>query len=163
MYPKTYYITASSDIIKNRAKFLEEKGFELYSENEYSIEYRSYERNILISIYFERYSDTDGGIGLDFTDGFPPRKCRKCFIIHSFDVVTRYHNNDFFDYRKIIKTKLDCVLKDLDFLEEHFEECMDLNYCEKMDRAYNFEGLCEKYLSKLGCEHIRLSVTTEKE
>ena len=77
MDPKTYYITASSDIIKNRAKFLEEKGFELYSENEYSIEYRSYERNILISIYFERYSDTDGGIGLDFTDGFPPPKFRK--------------------------------------------------------------------------------------
>lgn len=160
MDPKTYYITESSEIIKKRAEFLEQKGFELYAEDEYSIIYRSYEKNIEVSIYFERYSDTDGGVNFSF--GFPPAR-RKSFSVHSCDVVTRYHNNDFFDYRKIIKTKLDCVMKDLDFLEEHFEECMDLNYCEKMDKAYNFEGLCEKYLSKLGCEHIRLSATTEKE
>jgi len=52
-------------------------------------------------------------------------------------------------------------MKDLDFLEEHFEECMDLNYCEKMDREYNFEGICEKYLSKMGYEHIIFLKTTE--
>ena len=41
MDPKTYYITASSDIIKNRAKFLEEKRFEFYFEDEYRIIYIS--------------------------------------------------------------------------------------------------------------------------
>jgi len=43
MDPKTYYITASSEIIKKRAEFLEQKGFELYDEDEFSIIYRSYE------------------------------------------------------------------------------------------------------------------------
>ena len=103
MDPKTYYITASSEIIKKRAEFLEQKGFELYDEDEFSITYRSYEKNIEVSIDFERYSDTGAGVNLSF--GFPPLK-RKIFTVHSFDVVTRYYNNDFFDYRKIIKTKL---------------------------------------------------------
>ena len=57
MDPKTYYITASADIIKKRAKFLEEKGFEFYSEDEHSIVYRNFEKNIQISVFFERYSD----------------------------------------------------------------------------------------------------------
>ena len=53
MDPKTYYITASADIIKKRAKFLEEKGFEFYSEDEYSIVYRNYEKNIQISVFLK--------------------------------------------------------------------------------------------------------------
>lgn len=161
MDPKTYYITASADIIKKRAKFLEEKGFEFCSEDEYSIEYRNYEKNIEVSICFERYSDS-GSVWLEYTDGFPP-KHRKIFSIYSFDVVNRYHNNDFFDYRNILKTKLDCVMKYLDFLEEHFEECMDLSYCEKISREFNFEGICEKYFSKMGYKYVKIPVSTEKE
>ena len=148
MDPKTYYITASADIIKKRAKFLEEKGFEFYSEDEHSIVYRNFEKNIQISVFFERYSDM-GIISISF--GFPPGR-RKYFFVWVLDVVNRYHNNDFFDYRKILKTKLDHVMRDFDFLENHFEKCMNLSYCEKMDKEYNFEGLAEKYRSKLGYE-----------
>ena len=160
MDPKTYFITASADIIKKRAKFLEEKGFEFYSEDEYSIVYRNYEKNIQISVFFERYSDTQSGINISF--GFPP-KYRKSFYVWVFDVVNRYHNNDFFDYRKVLKTKLDHVMRDFDFLENHFEECMDLNYCEKLDREYNFECICEKYFSKMGYKYVKIPVSTGKE
>lgn len=80
MNPKTYYITSSSNLIKNRAKFLEEKGFEFYAEDEHSIDYRSYERNIEVSIYFERYSNTDGGVRLTYTDGFPNTR-KKVFLL----------------------------------------------------------------------------------
>ena len=66
MDPKTYYITASSEIIKKRAEFLEQKGFELYDEDEFSITYRSYGKNIEVSIDFERYSDTGAGVNLSF-------------------------------------------------------------------------------------------------
>lgn len=62
--------------------------------------------------------------------------------------MTRYHNNDFLDYKKILKTKFDRVMYDLDFLEKHFDECMDLSYCEKMDREYNFEDVGKKYFAK---------------
>ena len=62
MDPKTYYITESSEIIKKRAEFLEQKGFELYAEDEYSIVYRNFEKNIEVSICFETVRQGDGSV-----------------------------------------------------------------------------------------------------
>lgn len=54
-------------------------------------------------------------------------------------------------------------MRDFDFFEEHFEECMDLSYCEQMDKEYEFEGICEKYFSKMGYKYVKIPVSTEKE
>lgn len=129
----TYSIITVSDIIKKRAKFLEKKGFKFYNEDQCSINYRSYKRDVEVKIFFDRYTNVWGGVLLvfNFSSSF-----KKDYFVHVFDIVTRLHNNEDIDFREILKTKLDGIMKDLDFLEKHFAECMDLEYCERMEKQY---------------------------
>lgn len=121
MNPIKYYIADSADIIKKRSKFLIEHGFKLICENEFSIIYEN--EIISFGIVFERYSE-HSDINIRFL------KENKSFSVGW--IIRMYDSVDFNDYLLNKPDKLITVLGSLNFIEEHYDKVIDINFCEKM-------------------------------
>ena len=121
MDPVQYFITDSADIIKKRAIFLERKGFKLIEENEFILEYSL--ENIIISIIFDRYSDSSD-IKIRFLD-----KNKSFSIGWILKVNEKVKYNDYM-INKV--DKLINVLGLLNFLEDYYGQIIDITFCECM-------------------------------
>ena len=121
MNPLKYFITDSADIIKKRARFLEMRGFKLIEENEFILEYSV--ENIIISILFDRYADSSD------------IKIRFIGENKSFSIGWMLKVNEEVQYNDYMINKVDKlinVLGLLNFLEDYYDQIIDINFCENM-------------------------------
>lgn len=138
----------SADIIKQRAAFLLDKGFEISEEGRFGLTYSSDKYKPKVNIGYDRYYDgASVYMEVFFEDGkhgIP----RKCIDISIFRVIDEFHGKPVSNLpENCEKPNLQRVLYDLDYLEEHLDQCLDPEYCYQVDKEFDSDQVKE-YLNR---------------
>ena len=138
--------TDSADIIKQRAAFLLDKGFEISEEGRFGLTYSSDKYKPKVNIGYDRYYD-GASVYMEafFEDGKHgiPRKCIDIWIFRALD---EFHGKAVSNLpENCEKPNLQRVLYDLDYLEEHLDQCLDPEYCYQVQEEFHTDPVKEYF------------------
>lgn len=129
-----------ANVIKQKAQFLEQKGFILSEIDEYTIVYAHKRKDIKVDIYWGRYTDF-AEVGVRFKK---PSGSWEHFAMSWFRIIKKIEAGESYDsivvtnpYINNEEGKLERILYLLEFLEENFDEFMNIQYCRKAEKKVN--------------------------
>lgn len=128
-----------ANVIKQKAQFLEQKGFMLSGIDEYTIVYAHKRKAIKVDIYWGRYTDfPEVGVRFKRSSG-----SWEHYGLNWFLTLRRFETGERFE--SIIKNfppgnekdTLNNILQLLEFLDENLINLTDINYCRKAGKKIN--------------------------